>query len=486
MKTGKTDVLNMIPTMKKTDLRTSANALQASFRDKLSRQTEDAFPSYSQNKKYEDKVKVSEPHSMKKNFTLKKNLKMEPQKKYHAEIKSYENLEGSKMKDFSTVEDKPVTIPTDKDIFSKEDEIDMGFDSDALRQPEKTEDEVVSDNHLLSSSVYPIALLVSSEPKVKIGENDLMDVNPITTETFSKSKEPILTIAVTDNEVQEDENYSEEQNVWNEFEALSHNFVSEKPTEKNESVKSASFNSNVSFFNMNLNPKQIPTTDEIKEDEVVPNIYSQEIENENQFLNMTETEESSFLSSSFNESSKRENKAETLIETEKTTQPLHRENISIKEHTFEEVIESKLKPQMDSGKIMLDDIRYQINQSKKQMKIQLKPKELGEMTLDLQVFKGGIVAKIFVDNEKAKVMIEQNLAQLKEAFKISGTEIKTVEVFVGNNANFQMNQQNMAQSQSFGHSMNFHKNTNGYMEIPIMEEEFEQEAVNTEGFDVLA
>ncbi len=120
------------------------------------------------------------------------------------------------------------------------------------------------------------------------------------------------------------------------------------------------------------------------------------------------------------------------------------------------------------------------------MKIQLKPKELGEMTLDLQVFKGGIVAKIFVDNEKAKVMIEQNLAQLKEAFKISGTEIKTVEVFVGNSANFQMNQQNMAQSQSFGHSMNFHKNTNGYMEIPIMEEEFEQEAVNTEGFDVLA
>ncbi len=484
MKTGKTDVLNMIPTMKKTDLRTSANALQASFRDKLSRQTEDAFPSYSQNKKYEDKVKVSESQSMKKNAVLKKDLKMEPQKKYHAEIKSYEDLEGSKMKDLSTVEDKPATIPTDKDIFSKENGIEKKFDSDTLKNTEK---EILSDDDLLSLNVYPTVLLVSSEPIVEIETKSLVDVEPIVPETLSESKEAISTVTVMDNEIQTDENNKEEKNVWKEFEALSHAFVPEKQIGKDETVKRTPLNSSISFFNANLNTKQMVSTDTMKEEEfVVPNDYSQGLQDEDQVLNAAESKGSSFLSSSFNESSERENKTETLIETEKTTQPLHRENFSIKEHTFEEVIESKLESHIDSEKMMLDDIRYQINQSKKQMKIQLKPKELGEMTLDLQVFKGGIVAKIFVDNEKAKVMIEQNLAQLKEAFKISGTEIKTVEVFVGNSANFQMNQQNMAQSQSFGHSMNFHKNTNGYMEIPIMEEEFEQEAVNTEGFDVLA
>lgn len=156
--------------------------------------------------------------------------------------------------------------------------------------------------------------------------------------------------------------------------------------------------------------------------------------------------------------------------------------------TFEEVVTSKLDVQIDSGKAMLEDIRYQVIQSKRQMKIQLKPKSLGEMTLDLQVFKGGIVAKFFVENEKAKLLIEQNLPQLRDTFKESGTEIKTVEVFVGNGADFHMNQQNMAHSQQSKQQMHYNRNNRNYNEFLNMDsaEDGREEAMNlTEGFDVL-
>lgn len=112
---------------------------------------------------------------------------------------------------------------------------------------------------------------------------------------------------------------------------------------------------------------------------------------------------------------------------------------------FDEVIAERFDMEQESVKSMLDDVSYQVNQSKKQITVQLKPKELGEMTLDLRMDKGSIVAKIVVENDKAKAMVEQNLFQLKETLKSSKVEIKTVEVYVGTNENFKNHQGQMQQ-----------------------------------------
>lgn len=77
-----------------------------------------------------------------------------------------------------------------------------------------------------------------------------------------------------------------------------------------------------------------------------------------------------------------------------------------------------------------------LSQEKNEMKISLKPEALGNMTMSIEVVKETIIARIMVDNHRTKEIIENNLFQLKEGIKDSGLEIKTFEVFVGNNSDF--------------------------------------------------
>lgn len=84
---------------------------------------------------------------------------------------------------------------------------------------------------------------------------------------------------------------------------------------------------------------------------------------------------------------------------------------------------------VENAKIDLSDV-------KNEMRIKLKPEILGDMTMNIEVVKGEVTAKIMVDNQKTKEIIEGNLIQLREGIKETGLEIKTVEVFVGNNSDF--------------------------------------------------
>ncbi len=56
--------------------------------------------------------------------------------------------------------------------------------------------------------------------------------------------------------------------------------------------------------------------------------------------------------------------------------------------------------------------------------------------MNIEVVKGAVTAKIIVENQRTKEIIEGNLIQLKEGIKDTGLEIKTFEVFVGNNSDF--------------------------------------------------
>ena len=95
---------------------------------------------------------------------------------------------------------------------------------------------------------------------------------------------------------------------------------------------------------------------------------------------------------------------------------------------------NKNLPEVDK-KELIDQIVI-LDDNKQEIKIKLKPEMLGELMLKMEVEKGSVLAKIMVDNYRTKELIEANLYQLKQDMKENGLEIKTFEVFVGSNNDF--------------------------------------------------
>lgn len=91
----------------------------------------------------------------------------------------------------------------------------------------------------------------------------------------------------------------------------------------------------------------------------------------------------------------------------------------------------------DIFKQIVEKAKFNIEDYKQEIRIKLKPEILGELMLKMEMEKGFILAKIMVDNYRTKEIIEANLYQLKEDMRENGLEIKTFEVFVGTNEDFE-------------------------------------------------
>jgi flagellar hook-length control protein FliK len=89
-----------------------------------------------------------------------------------------------------------------------------------------------------------------------------------------------------------------------------------------------------------------------------------------------------------------------------------------------------IKQVLDKGKAVVDE-------NKSEIRIKLKPEILGEVLLKVEVEKGVVVAKAIVDNYRVKELLETNIYQLKEGLEKQGLDIKTFEVQVGTNSNFE-------------------------------------------------
>lgn len=107
------------------------------------------------------------------------------------------------------------------------------------------------------------------------------------------------------------------------------------------------------------------------------------------------------------------------------------ENLEVREQDLKEISQKDLFKQIvDKVKLIQDDFKQEI-------RIKLKPEILGELMLRIEMEKGDVVAKIMVDNYRTKEILETNLYQLKEDMRENGLEIKTFEVFVGTNEDFE-------------------------------------------------
>lgn len=107
-----------------------------------------------------------------------------------------------------------------------------------------------------------------------------------------------------------------------------------------------------------------------------------------------------------------------------------------------EVDEADTIDRKDLIQQIVDKVKIDLSESKNEIRIKLKPEVLGEMTMNIEVVKGEIIAKIMVDSQRTKEIIEANLIQLKDGIKDTALEIKTFEVFVGSGSDFDKHKSN--------------------------------------------
>ncbi|NLJ79143.1 MAG: flagellar hook-length control protein FliK [Tissierellia bacterium] len=86
---------------------------------------------------------------------------------------------------------------------------------------------------------------------------------------------------------------------------------------------------------------------------------------------------------------------------------------------------------------IIDEARLIMDADRQEIRLKLKPDFLGELILRIESNKGSLLAKVMVDNYRTKELIEANLYRLEEGIRRNGLDIKTFEVFVGNNDDFQ-------------------------------------------------
>lgn len=90
----------------------------------------------------------------------------------------------------------------------------------------------------------------------------------------------------------------------------------------------------------------------------------------------------------------------------------------------------------DIIKQIVDKSNILLKEDKSVVRIKLKPEILGELVLKIEVENGKVVAKALVDNYKTKEILETNVYQLKEGLEEKGLDIKTFEINVGIDENY--------------------------------------------------
>lgn len=90
-----------------------------------------------------------------------------------------------------------------------------------------------------------------------------------------------------------------------------------------------------------------------------------------------------------------------------------------------------------------------------QMSIELEPRFLGRLTIDLTLQEGNLTARFLADNQEVKNLLEAGVAQLKTALEDSGFKVHKVEVAVdlGNSALYQGFEQQRYRQEAFAQSL---------------------------------
>lgn len=85
-----------------------------------------------------------------------------------------------------------------------------------------------------------------------------------------------------------------------------------------------------------------------------------------------------------------------------------------------------------------------ISEERSEMLIQLKPDNLGKLVMKLEVERGIVIAKFMAESHMVKEILESNMNTLKDALQQKGLDVQELNVFVGEQGNFQQQQNFMS------------------------------------------
>lgn len=106
---------------------------------------------------------------------------------------------------------------------------------------------------------------------------------------------------------------------------------------------------------------------------------------------------------------------------------------------------------------IVKNAKVTIKENIRSMEMELNPKELGKIFMEVSERDGLMRAKLLAENENVKNILEKQLIVLKQDFKDQGLKVDTVEISVGTHE-FRENQEDGASFNNF--SNNEQKNTN--------------------------
>lgn len=114
---------------------------------------------------------------------------------------------------------------------------------------------------------------------------------------------------------------------------------------------------------------------------------------------------------------------------------VNQENIEIKDISkFSRVVNTRMS-NFNSQNVLnqiVEKVKFNFNPSYSEIKVQLTPENLGDVTLKVITENGIITAQFIAENEKVKEILESNFTQLEDTLKQKGLDISELSVSIDN------------------------------------------------------
>lgn len=95
------------------------------------------------------------------------------------------------------------------------------------------------------------------------------------------------------------------------------------------------------------------------------------------------------------------------------------------------------------------EIKSIIGKEKSEINIKLEPESLGKLSVKISSENGVFNASFYAENDRAKAMIESNIASLKKTLEEQGLQINELNVFVGSNPDDLNRHKNIMEAQKY-------------------------------------
>lgn len=358
-------------------------------------------------------------------------------------LNSTKNEEDYEIKDFQSVLEKQNTMNKSKIVFPKEIDKNVEINTKTIDEvKEEINEELISQINILLELLNIIELNNKEVSKEDLTEtiiklenllSSLEELTSVNSETsLSKEQVELLDKMLVQFREMINENDIENTSIIDELENIIKNIEEEiiskdytiidngknlneqNPIDIKESIDNQGYeeiDENINIANRDLNLKEIFISDNTEEADIVINNTSI-MENKNQDA----TPNFNFIVKSTNDITNINNGVEFG---------------SIQDFEREDLIQQ-----------IVEKIEFFKDVGRQEIRLKLKPDYLGELMLKMEEKNGIIQAKIFVENYRTKEIIESNLFQLKQQFEDNGLDIKTFEVYVGTNEDYETEKRN--------------------------------------------